>query len=593
MARPRNASSASIRTGWRLVLDVPAPVATLRWACDTRYPPVAPRGYPFAGRRRPRSLHWLVVLRLVLPKGSLERATLELFEAADLTVNRSSAVDYKATIDDPRIDEVRILRPQEIPRYVAEGLFDLGITGRDWIEETGGDVVTLGELAYSKATANPIRVVVAVAGDADVKRVDDLPNGRAGVDRVPRADPALLRGRGASRPTSGCPTGRPRPRSPTSPTASSTSPRPGRALRAAGLRIIDTILVSYTELVANPAAAADPAKRHAMDQLLTLLHGALEARGKVLVKLNVAEADSTAVIALLPSMKSPTVSALAGGGYAVETVVREAHDQHADPGPEGRRGHRHPRAAAVEDRALMMDGTVPPSTDCRRGATAVASTTTGSARATTAPPTPSTAPRSPTAPAPSPSATAVTFAVRPGIGVATRRPPSPRRDGQLRPAVRPWSAATLHEGQPDLGQGVAQDGCRSAQAVADGVDHGGHGVDGERRLAQVGRLLGRGGWRPARTGPWRGWPRPAAAGTSASRRRTSSISARSSASAAPSNSARRRSLVVGPGGRAGRRSSGSAMLAARCPQAAHLRYPIGRTTEGSGASSREGPHPAT
>ena len=118
-----------------------------------------------------------VVLRLVLPKGSLERATFDLFEAADLTVNRSSAVDYKATIDDPRIDEVRILRPQEIPRYVAEGLFDLGITGRDWIEETGADVVSLGELAYSKATSNPIRVVVAVAADAEVKRVDDLPNG--------------------------------------------------------------------------------------------------------------------------------------------------------------------------------------------------------------------------------------------------------------------------------------------------------------------------------------------------------------------------------------------------------------------------------
>jgi ATP phosphoribosyltransferase len=108
------------------------------------------------------------VLRLVLPKGSLERATFDLFEAADLTVNRMSAVDYKATIDDPRIAEVRILRPQEIPRYVAEGLFDLGITGRDWVEETGAEVVSLGELAYSKATSNPIRVVVAVAADAEV-----------------------------------------------------------------------------------------------------------------------------------------------------------------------------------------------------------------------------------------------------------------------------------------------------------------------------------------------------------------------------------------------------------------------------------------
>ncbi len=80
------------------------------------------------------------MLKLVLPKGSLEKATLELFEDADLEVNRDSAVDYRATIDDPRIDEVRILRPQEIPRYVAEGLFDLGITGRDWVEETSSEV---------------------------------------------------------------------------------------------------------------------------------------------------------------------------------------------------------------------------------------------------------------------------------------------------------------------------------------------------------------------------------------------------------------------------------------------------------------------
>ncbi|TPW11944.1 MAG: hisG, partial [Acidimicrobiaceae bacterium] len=104
------------------------------------------------------------MLRLVLPKGSLERATLELFEAADLPVVRSSSVDYKASIDDPRIAEVRILRPQEIAAYVAEGLFDIGITGRDWVEETASDVVSLGEMRYSKTTSLPIRVVVAVAG---------------------------------------------------------------------------------------------------------------------------------------------------------------------------------------------------------------------------------------------------------------------------------------------------------------------------------------------------------------------------------------------------------------------------------------------
>src|SRR5918911_3823669 len=109
------------------------------------------------------------MLRIALPKGSLERATLALFEDADLAVSRSSERDYRAAIADPRISEVRILRPQEIPRYVARGLFDLGITGRDWITETDSDVVSLGELQYSKATSNPVRVIIAVPNDAPWK----------------------------------------------------------------------------------------------------------------------------------------------------------------------------------------------------------------------------------------------------------------------------------------------------------------------------------------------------------------------------------------------------------------------------------------
>ena len=133
------------------------------------------------------------MLTIVLPKGSLERATLQLFEDADLTVQRVSDVDYRATIDDPRVVDVRILRPQEIPRYVAEGLFDLGITGRDWIEETGAEVVTLTELHYSKATARPIRVVLAVAADAAVAVGRRSSARRAGAHRVPRADEAVLR----------------------------------------------------------------------------------------------------------------------------------------------------------------------------------------------------------------------------------------------------------------------------------------------------------------------------------------------------------------------------------------------------------------
>src|SRR5580658_7535398 len=117
------------------------------------------------------------MLSLVLPKGSLERATLELFDAADLTVRRSSDRDYHASIDDPRIDKVRFLRPQEIPSYIERGLFDLGITGRDCISETGAEVVSLGELQYSKVSSNPARIVLAVPQGAPWQTVADLPEG--------------------------------------------------------------------------------------------------------------------------------------------------------------------------------------------------------------------------------------------------------------------------------------------------------------------------------------------------------------------------------------------------------------------------------
>ena len=260
------------------------------------------------------------MLRLVLPKGSLERATFELFEAADLTIMRSSGVDYKATIDDPRVADVRILRPQEIPVYVAEGLFDIGITGRDWVTETSAEVVSLGELKYSKATSNPIKVVVAVAGDSAVERVEDL---KAGV-RVTTEYPLLTRRYFESKGIDAdirLSYGASEAKIPEIADVVVDITETGRAIRAAGLRVIDTILTSYTEVIANPVAFADPEKRHAMSQLMTLLNGALEARGKVLLKLNVADEQYQAVLAIVPSMKSPTVSQLAGGGYAIETVV--------------------------------------------------------------------------------------------------------------------------------------------------------------------------------------------------------------------------------------------------------------------------------
>jgi ATP phosphoribosyltransferase len=264
------------------------------------------------------------MLRLVLPKGSLERATLQLFEDADLPVVRSSEVDYRATIDDPRVIDVRILRPQEIPRYVAGGLFDVGITGRDWIEETGAEVTTLAELHYSKATARPIRVVLAVAGDAGWKSVEDLPAGVRVHTEYPELTRRFLEKHGVRAEVS-LSYGATEAKIPEIADAVVEITETGRALRAAGLTILDTILVSYTELIANPIAFADPQKRRAMEQLRTLLAGALEARGRVLVKLNVDQANLDAVIALLPSLKSPTVSKLFGDdAFAVETVVPKA-----------------------------------------------------------------------------------------------------------------------------------------------------------------------------------------------------------------------------------------------------------------------------
>ena len=263
------------------------------------------------------------MLRLVLPKGSLERATLDLFEAADLTVRRSSDVDYRATIDDPRVAEVRILRPQEIPTYVAEGLYDLGVTGRDWIEETASEVVSLGQLRYSKNTERPFSIVLAVADEAPWKTVEDLPDGVRVSTEYPQLARRYLADRGV-RAEVRLSYGATEAKVPDVADAVVEGTETGRALRAAGLRIVDTVLDSYTELIANPQAAADPAKRHAMGQLQTLLHGALEARGRVLLKCNVPADSLDKVIELLPSMKAPTVSQLhRSDGYAVETVVEK------------------------------------------------------------------------------------------------------------------------------------------------------------------------------------------------------------------------------------------------------------------------------
>jgi ATP phosphoribosyltransferase len=246
---------------------------------------------------------------------------MELFDAADLGVARSSEVEYRATINDPRIDEVRILRPQEIPRYVAQGLFDFGITGRDWIEETSSDVVSLGQLHYSKSTTQPIRLVLAVGEDDPAEKIDDLPTRLRVSTEYPELTRRWMDSHGIEADIE-LSYGATEAKIPEIADAVVELTETGRALRAAGLRIIDTVLVSHTELIANPTAYADEVKRHAMEQILSLLQGTLVARSRVLVKLNVAAQHLDQVIALLPAMRSPTVSKLfSDEGYAVEAVV--------------------------------------------------------------------------------------------------------------------------------------------------------------------------------------------------------------------------------------------------------------------------------
>src|SRR5579872_6615964 len=185
------------------------------------------------------------MLRLVLPKGSLERATLELFADADLAVSRRSEVDYRAQIDDPRVDEVRILRPQEIPVYVAEGTFDIGITGRDWIEETGAEVLSLGELGYSKTTSAPIKVVLAVADGSAVRAIEDLPAGASVSPEYPELTRRALEKRGVHADIR-LSYGATEAKVPDIADAVVEITETGRALGAAGLRIVETLLVSRT-----------------------------------------------------------------------------------------------------------------------------------------------------------------------------------------------------------------------------------------------------------------------------------------------------------------------------------------------------------
>jgi ATP phosphoribosyltransferase len=261
------------------------------------------------------------MLSLVLPKGSLETQVLELFDAADLTVIRGGDRDYNARIDDPRIDRVRFLRPQEIPTYVEQGIFDVGISGRDWVTETGADVASLGEIGGGRAGESVVKVVLAVPRDSPWQSVRDLPDGVRISTEMPETTRRFCQANGVDAKvfTSH---GATEAKIPDIVDAIVDLTETGSSLRRAGLKVLDTLLTSRTELLANRQSFEDPVKRAALDDVSLLLRGALLARGRVLLKLNVPGDRLQSVIDVLPAMASPTVMPLAHGDLrAVETVV--------------------------------------------------------------------------------------------------------------------------------------------------------------------------------------------------------------------------------------------------------------------------------
>ncbi len=261
------------------------------------------------------------MLRLVIPKGSLEAQTLRLFEEADLRVRRGSDRDYHGTIDDDRVERVSILRPQEIPLYIQDGMFDVGITGQDWVAETGADVEVLTTLTYAKSgTGHGTKVVLAVPNEHPANGAKEIPTGTRISTEFVELTKRYFADLGIAVRVSWS-YGATEAKVPEIVDAIVDVTETGSTLRAHGMKIIETLLTSDPVLVANREAAADPAKRAAMQDLVTLLRGALEAEGRVLIKLNVTAEQRDAVIAVVPSMKAPTVSPLSDGGFAIEAVV--------------------------------------------------------------------------------------------------------------------------------------------------------------------------------------------------------------------------------------------------------------------------------
>jgi len=264
------------------------------------------------------------MINIVIPKGSLEEQTLLLFKQADLTIKKTDR-EYNPKINDPRISKVKVLRPQEIPKYVEQGYFDIGITGLDWVKESQSDVVEVADLPYSKQGAGNVKIVIAVPqADDSIKSASDIkPNSRVSTE-YPNMTKAFFE-------KMGVPVeifysyGATEAKVPELVDVVVDLTETGSTLRKNGLKIVDIIAESSTKLIANKKSWDNPEKRKDIEEIRTLLLAVIEARGKVLIVLNVHKDDLDTVIEALPAMKNPTVSQLYKSDYyALETVVNKS-----------------------------------------------------------------------------------------------------------------------------------------------------------------------------------------------------------------------------------------------------------------------------
>lgn len=261
------------------------------------------------------------MLKLGIPAGSLQEATAELFRQAGYRITFSSRSYYPA-IDDPEIECI-LIRAQEMARYVQDGVMDAGLTGHDWITENRAQVVEVAELVYSKVSRRPTRWVLAVPESSPIRGPQDLQGKHIATEAVNLTTDYLTRhGVDAHVEFSW---GATEVKPPQLADAIVEITETGSSLRANNLRIVDTLLESTPRLIANQAAWQEPWKRKKIENLALMLRGAMAAEGKVGLMMNVPEARLEEVVAALPALRTPTVSALANGGWiAVNTVIDEA-----------------------------------------------------------------------------------------------------------------------------------------------------------------------------------------------------------------------------------------------------------------------------